>query len=445
MNQPISTVAASPIRSASALPSRARTHAAPKSEGGSVTGLLVQVLETVDFLIDEPRAVAAAFMTLGSTKTLPKGHVVWRAGQKPESIVVSLDGEMAAVGWDPGGRGICYAFFATGQCAGIPAVLDGLPQPRDVQVIRGGAFFVVDRVSFLQFLDTHPTVRARAFASVDRLVRAGIEERDRDVFLPVHARVARFLLGRACLRQTDGARMLLRETQPEIAIRLGSVREVVARVMASFGEQGVIRRTRHALFVCDWSALSEKAGFTRDESRSRDAESALLRTRRFFAPAFSDGPAAVADEARACGEHLTTLRECVVSGCPLAVAALPTGSSSRRDVGYAPQVERALASPTGSAAGPSVRRRGTRAPAVADGEARPASIDAGHAAPIEDRPRRKAELLARPRRIDQAGSRNPAEGHEIRRRVALYRKRAAGIESRFGAKGIVPASLSVFR
>ena len=45
----------------------------------------------------------------------------------------------------------------------------------------------------------------------------------------------------------------------------------------------------------------------------------------------------------------------------------------------------------------------------------------------------KAEVLARLRLIDEAGSRTSAEEHEIRRRVALYQRRADGIESRFPA------------
>jgi hypothetical protein len=269
-----------------------------------------------------------------------------------------------------------------------------------------------------------------------------LEERDRDVFLPVHARVARFLLERACVRRSDGARILLRETQPEIAIRLGSVREVVAREMASFGDKGLIRRTRHALFVVDWSALWEKAGCAKDGACSCDADSATLRTKRFFVPALSHG--AVADEARVCREHVKTFRECVARGCPLAIAAQSPGTPSHADVGHAPRERRALAYPQGSAADAHVRR-GTTASAVADGDARSASVGGTRAAPTEDRVRRKAEILARLRLIDDAGSRSPAEEHEVRRRVALYQQRAAVIESRFPGEERVPRAASVFR
>ncbi len=401
--------------------------------------LAFEVLRTIGLLAGEPPAAAEEFSGLGRTKTLPKGHVVWRMGQSPDAIVVPLDGEIAEVGWGPGGRAICYAFFGTGDCAGIPAVLDGLPQPRDVRVIRGGEFFVLERAAFLRFLDARPAVRARATTAVARLLRASMEQRDRDVFLPVYERVARFLIERACVRRCDGARILLRETQPEIAIRLGSVREVVSREMANFGSKGLIRRTRHALFVADWSALWETAGCGRDSTCTCEADSAALRTKRFFVPAFSQGT--VPDEVRVCGEHVSSFRECVARGCPLAAAPRGPGASPCDDVGNAPRVRSALAHPRGAAAGPGTLP-GTAA--VAEGCAPPARVDGSEAVPTDDRVRRKTEILARLRLIDEAAPRTSADEHEIRRRVALYRRRASGIASKFTAEDRVPLTASVF-
>ena len=403
-------------------------------------GVLIDVLRTVEFLAEGPPELAAGFSSVGRSRTLPKGHVVWRAGQRADAIVIPVSGELAALGRDSDGRGICYAFVGTGECVGIPAAMDGLPEPRDVRVIRGGEFFVVDRASFERFIDAHPSVRDRVIAGLSRLFRAGLDERDRDVFLPVHARVARFLLGHACVRQSDGARILVRETQPEIAIRLGSVREVVAREMASFGHAGLIRRTRHALFVTDWSALWDKAACTRDGTCSCEAEAAALRTRRFFVPAISGGPTSVADEVRVCCEQQPPVRACIASGCPLALAARPPGASWRHDdVGDAPRERRALASPQGTVAGSSIRRSASVSAAGVRASGR---IDERGPGLARVSRVRNAGL---PRAREEAAARSPAEEHEVRRRIDMYRRRVEGIESKFGAEERVPEEASVFR
>jgi CRP-like cAMP-binding protein len=381
--------------------------------------LLLDVLTTVEFLAHGPPDLPSRFMALGRTRTLPRSHVLWRAGQSPETVVVPVTGELAALGRDSGGRGICYAFFGVGECVGVPAAVDGMPAPREIRVIRGGEFFVVDRASFLRFLDAHADVRARVTEFIGRIFRRGLDERDRDVFLPVHARVARFLLEHACVRRSDGARILMRESQPEIGIRLGSVREVVAREMSAFADQGLIRRTRHALFVVDWAGLLAKADCARDESGgcSCEAESAAVRTYRFFLPVLDGGAERVAEEERACGEHLVGFRACVARGCPLALAAAGGARSSPSAAGDPSRPERVVAA----------RRRSASAPET------------------HDAVRASAALRTDLDRVrDEPPSRTPQEAHEIRRRIELYRRRAAGIESRFGGESAVPERASVF-
>ena len=360
--------------------------------------LLLDVLETVEFLAGGPPELAREFMALGRSRTLPRNHVLWRAKQRPESVVVPVTGELAAIGRDSGGRGICYGFFGTGQCVGVPAAVDGMPEPREVRVIRGGEFFVVDRAAFLRFLDVHHEARSRVTEFIGSVFRRILDERDRDVFLPVHARVARFLLEHACVRRSDGARILMRESQPEIGIRLGSVREVVAREMASFADQGLIRRTRHALFIVDWAGLWAKAACTRETTGecTCEAENGRLRTHRFFLPAVDGGAERIAEETRICGEHLAGFGTCAARGCPLVAAGTC---------------------------------RAEPAPS------RPAAVALPHAAgprPCVQRGR------------DETPARTHDEEDEIARRIAMYRRRVEGIESRSGGEESVPADASVF-
>ncbi|TFG73622.1 MAG: Crp/Fnr family transcriptional regulator [Anaerolineales bacterium] len=71
--------------------------------------------------------------------------------------------------------------------------------------------------------------------------------------LPVRARLARFLLDEIANPQAA------RWTHEEMASRIGSVREVVNRIMRDFVKQGLIRKDRQQLVIVDQEALKREA------------------------------------------------------------------------------------------------------------------------------------------------------------------------------------------
>ena len=403
-------------------------------------GLLLEVLRTVEFLADGPPELPGEFMQLGRSCNVGRGHAFWKAGHSPQGVVIPVTGELGVIKSDSRGRELCYAFFGPGECAGAPCVLDNLPYANDVRALRGGEFFVVGRAEFLRFLDGRPGVRSRVLATVGQIIRRSMEERDRIVFLPVNARLARFLLERACVRQADGARLLLRETHAEVAIRVGSVREVVARAMADFAKRGLIRRTHRGLFIIDWAGLSAEAGCGRGETPdcSCEPEKAAVRTRRFVVPALARGASQIDDEARVCHEHTADLSPCIARGCPLAVAAGATPGNSP-----VPASASKRSSPAARAAfGVGPAHISPRAAARRDvaGPADPRRRLADRASPGDPPPRAIRRATG-----DDAFARSRHEEHVIERRIEVYRTRAAAIESSFGAEELVPASASVFQ
>ena len=414
--------------------------------------LLPEVLRSVEFLADGPPELAAEFMAVGRCRDLPRGHVFWNAGQIPQGIVIPVSGELAAIRCNPHGRELCYAFFGTGECAGVPCAWDGLPHAAEMRAIRAGEFFVVDRRSFMGFIEAHPEIRPTVLALVGRLLRHSLDERGRLVFLPASARLAQFLIERACVRASDGARILVRETHAEVAIRVGSVREVIARAMARFIDRGLVRHTRHGLFVRDWAGLCAAARFdTGANRRGPSASEAAARTTRFFLPVLADAPAAVADEARVCTENAPDLAPCAARGCPLSVAARearaadPPPDATPRPASD-PRRSRAADASTLSDGAPG-EPRGTPPPlSGATGRRRDYAPCRQRKRLLVDRAPRalRSRGVARRRRRAQEFPRDDAEDGASDRRVELYRARVALIETHFGGEGKIPASVSVF-
>jgi CRP/FNR family transcriptional regulator len=290
-------------------------------------GLLLDSLRSVDFLEGADEKAVEQFMLLGKCRVFEKGHAFWRADRPPELAVIPITGEAKTTTRNPEGREFIDRFLGSGECVGLASALDGMPHPTDAEVTRAGEFFTITRADLLRFFDQHPAVRAKAVQMVGALYRRSLKEREDVVLRPVPQRVADFLLRHACLRQADGAKVLVHATQAELAARLGTVREVVARILADFGQRGLIERSETGIFISDWSALHAEAGLeppSADGTAGRAGDmSSRTRTARFFLPTIErqrrhEG----ADEAAKCREQLGDLSLCLARGCPGAEAAM---------------------------------------------------------------------------------------------------------------------------
>lgn len=283
-------------------------------------GLLIDTLRSVDFLAEASEDDIVRFMVLGKGIDCPKGHVFWRAGKMSEMLVIPVSGEAKTTTRSAEGREFIDRFLGSGECVGLASALDGMPHPTDAEVVRGGEFFVITRANLLKFLDERPVIRARAAQMLGALYRRNLKEREDVALRPVPQRVAEFLLRHACVRQADGAKVLVQATQAELAARLGTVREVVARIFADFSQRGLIERADQAIYISDWDGLHAEAGLEPDDvaEMARPGTSvAQQRTARFFLPTIErrrrhEGE----DEAQKCREHLGDLSLCRQNGCP---------------------------------------------------------------------------------------------------------------------------------
>jgi len=290
-------------------------------------GLLLDVLRSVDFLAGAPDEAVVRFMVLGKCSDQPKGHVFWRAGAASEGLVIPISGEAKTTTRSPEGREFIDRFLGAGECVGLSSAIDGLEHPTDAEVVRAGEFFTISRDNLLKFLGEHPDVRAKATQMIGALYRRSLREREDVALRPVPQRVAEFLMRHACVRQSDGAKVLVHATQAELAARLGTVREVVARIFADFGQRGLIERTDAGIFIADWEGLRAEAGADSGddvELNSRGGGATpQQRTARFFLPTIErQRRHGGEDEAAGCREHVGDLSLCREHGCPGAEAAM---------------------------------------------------------------------------------------------------------------------------
>jgi CRP/FNR family transcriptional regulator len=166
------------------------------------------------------------------------------------------------------GRQVTVRYARAGDLLGVPAVVGG-PAPVFVQAIVPGTVFRFDVRRIAHAARTDPAV-AWTFAqeSVHRLYDV-LEELAGNAFASVRQRVARHLLDLASSRSLSDGPLTAHVSQQDLANSVGSVREVVARILAEFRAERLVRTSPGRVEILDPVRMSRELwSRMRDESHS---------------------------------------------------------------------------------------------------------------------------------------------------------------------------------
>jgi CRP/FNR family transcriptional regulator, cyclic AMP receptor protein len=198
---------------------------------------------------------------------VPAGSVTHREGEATEHMELVVDGLVRGFVTAPDGRSLTVRYARRGALIGVVSMYaTGFRMPAGIQA-------VVDA----ELLHLCPDVVRRASAEDPRVADALLHElADRvlsfiheipgSAFCSVRQRVARHLLDLASQesRASRGACPVLTVpvSQRELAEAVGSVREVVVRVLRDLRESGVISTHRDHIDILDPVRLSREQGGT---------------------------------------------------------------------------------------------------------------------------------------------------------------------------------------
>jgi CRP/FNR family transcriptional regulator len=213
-------------------------------------------VETVELLVDGGKLVEFS-----------AGHTVYTEADA-ERLAVIVRGLLRVYMHASDGRQVTVRYVRAGDLLGVPAIVGG-PAPVFVQAIAAGSafFFDVVRVKRTARSDA-ATAWAFAEESVHRLYDI-LEELAGNAFASVRQRVARHLLDLASSRPAARGRLTAFVSQQDLANSVGSVREVVARVLAEFRAERLVRTSPGRVDILDPVGMSHQLwSRMRDESHS---------------------------------------------------------------------------------------------------------------------------------------------------------------------------------
>jgi CRP/FNR family transcriptional regulator, cyclic AMP receptor protein len=214
-------------------------------------------IDTIESLVDG-----------GRLRTLPAGDTVY-AEADAGGLAVILDGLLRVYMHASDGRQVTVRYVRAGDLLGVPSLVGG-PAPVFVQAVVSatGFFFDGDRIKRAAHSDASI---AWAFAeeSVHRLYDV-LEELAGNAFASVRQRVARHLLDLASSRPASGSALTAFVNQQDLANSVGSVREVVARVLAELRTERLVRTSPGRVELLDPVRLSRQL-WSRGRNQSHSA------------------------------------------------------------------------------------------------------------------------------------------------------------------------------
>jgi CRP/FNR family transcriptional regulator len=199
----------------------------------------------------------AHLASLAVEKRYVAGETLFYEGVACEGLHVIGEGAVKITKTSSSGREIMLAIEAApNSVAEVPLFDDG-NYPATVVAVRDTTAFLLRKDDFRRFCASKPEVPLKMLAVVGKRLRQLVGLIETVTFGSVRQRVAGGLLQAAEL-SPEGHRVVSL-THEEIALRLGTVREVVSRNLSRFQAEGFIRIVKRQIEIVDAESLQREA------------------------------------------------------------------------------------------------------------------------------------------------------------------------------------------
>jgi CRP/FNR family transcriptional regulator len=194
-----------------------------------------------------------------TAQSLSAGEAVFEEGQPCRGLLIVADGLVEVRQISLRGREQVFHTEGPGATLGEGPLFDGGGYIASAVALAPTRVLLLPRAEVLRLCHRRPGVALAMLKTMARRVRhfAGIVS---DLaFHPVTERVTRYLESAVAGPVPPGTRIDLVLTHTQLAARLGTVRELIARAFAQLESSGVISRTRSSVVIRDPARLAALA------------------------------------------------------------------------------------------------------------------------------------------------------------------------------------------
>jgi CRP-like cAMP-binding protein len=213
-------------------------------------------LRTSLFSSLEP-AEREALAAMAAEKRYAAGETLFYEGTPCDGLYVIGSGTVKIVKAAPSGRQVMLAVeTAPSSVAEVP-LFDGGDYPATVTAIEDTVAYLLHKQDFQRFCRTHPEVPLKVLAVTGRRLRQLVGLVEAITFGSVRQRLAQMLLDFEL--ESEATPFDLPASHEELALRLGTVREVVSRNLSRFQAEGFLRIHKRQIEILNEEALRAEA------------------------------------------------------------------------------------------------------------------------------------------------------------------------------------------
>jgi CRP/FNR family transcriptional regulator len=222
----------------------------------------IAVFRRTELLRDLEDTVLAELAAHAVQKKLRRNEILFLAGEAAKGMYVIASGSLRAFRMSPDGREqVIHVERAVTTIAEVP-VFDNGAYPSTTAAEEPSMVYFLDKGLVLQTALKHPQLALCAVRLIAKRLRKCAELVETLSLREVGQRLARLLVEQAKTNGTqrpEGTLIKLKLTHNQLASRIGSVREVVTRMLTRLQEQGLIVYEGKEVLIPDMQILASYA------------------------------------------------------------------------------------------------------------------------------------------------------------------------------------------
>ena len=203
--------------------------------------------------------VIADLSEVARQRLFERDQVIYIEGEVAENIFILEKGWVRAARMTREGREQAMAFMRPGSIFGDIAVFIEEAYPASVTALEAVAVWIIPAKNFLELVKRHPELALAVIRRLSKRVMYFIGLVEDLSLRSVEARLAHTLLRHAEAR--DGQLIVPRRpwtTFDEMAVRLGTVRDVLSRALKTLEGEGLLRVEKQVIVLLDADGLAKR-------------------------------------------------------------------------------------------------------------------------------------------------------------------------------------------
>jgi CRP/FNR family transcriptional regulator, cyclic AMP receptor protein len=234
----------------------ARSQQTGRLSYGATVDARVRAAIDASHLRELPDDLVEELLAGATGKAFPAGSMARWEGDTDPLIELVVSGLVRVFVTAPDGRTLTVRYCRPGALMGVFSVfVQRFVLPASTQALVDAELLQISPVVTRQLAARDGRVAMALLADLSERVQSFVAEIPGSAFTSVRQRVARHLLDLASQRMSEHGELVVLVSQRDLAEAVGTVREVVVRVLRELRQEGVVRTERDRIVVVDPARL----------------------------------------------------------------------------------------------------------------------------------------------------------------------------------------------